>query len=120
MQRGEVIQMQEETRTFLQVLSIAGLGGGINYIRHHRSGGFRALELAASIAVSAFAGMEAHFLVRWMGLSVDLQFAIAGIAGYGGGMLLDTAVNIAHQIMHARAGTRAGAWEKKRGGGGPA
>ena len=84
-----MVHIQEETQTFLQVVGIASLGGVVNYLRHPKGNGFRPAELACSIIIAAFAGMEAHFIVAWMGLGVQAQFAAAGMAGYGGGVILD-------------------------------
>lgn len=100
------IHMEEETRTFLGVLSIAVMGGFVDYIRHKRGGAFQPLELALSLIVAAFAGMEAHFIASWLELGVQLQFAIAGIAGYGGGVILDIGLAVLKKMIEARTSTQ--------------
>lgn len=105
MREENVAAMTEETKTFLQVVGIASLGGVVNWIRHPK-GGHGPVALMCSIITAAFTGMQAHFLVNWMGLSVDLQFAIAGMAGYGGGVLLDAAIPILIAAMRRGAGLK--------------
>lgn len=78
----------------------------------------RSMVRASGVVAAAWLGMECHSALRWM--DVDVQFALAGIAGYVGGALAAAAVDFAWEALHARAGTKAGAGEKKRGGGGPA
>lgn len=108
-----VVRMTDETKTLLEVAGIAGMGGLVNYIRHPHNGNgkFRAAELAACILSAAYAGVIAHFIVAWLELGTNLQFAVAGIAGYGGGVFLDMAVGILKQMMQHRAGV--GHEEKK-------
>jgi len=96
--------MTDETKTLLEVAGIAGMGGLVNYIRHPHDGKFRAAELAACILSAAYAGVIAHFIVAWLELGTDLQFAVAGIAGYGGGVFLDMAVGILKQMAHHKTG----------------
>lgn len=97
-----VHNIQEDTQTFLQVVGIASLGGFVNYLRHPKDNRFRPAELACSIIIAAFAGMEAHFIVAWMGLGVQAQFAIAGMAGYGGGVLLDALLAVLKKYIKSR------------------
>lgn len=103
-QSGGLFKMEEGTRTFLQVLLIAGIGGGISYLHHHRRGCFRALEFTLAIIISAFAGMEGHFIASWLEFDLELQFAVAGIAGYGGGALLDVLVSCASKLICSKSG----------------
>ena len=101
-----MMTITEETMTLIEVSAIAGLGGLVNYIRHPHDKGFRAAELVACILSAAYSGVIAHFIVAWLELGVDLQFAVAGIAGYGGGVFLDMAVNILKQIATRKAGVK--------------
>ena len=100
------MMLTNETKTLLEVAGIAGLGGVVNYLRHPHKGGFRAVELAACILSAAYAGVIAHFVVAWLELGEDLQFAVAGIAGYGGGAFLDMAVNVLKQLIQHKTGTK--------------
>ena len=98
------MKMDEETKTFVNVVSIAAMGGFVDYIRHRRGGKFEPLELFLSLIVAAFAGVEAHLIAAWLELGLNLQFAIAGIAGYGGGVILDIGLAALKKIVEARSG----------------
>ena len=104
--KGAALHMEEETRTFFGIISIAVMGGFVDYIRHKRGGAFQPLELVLSLIVAAFAGMEAHFIASWLELGVQLQFAIAGIAGYGGGVILDIGLAVLKKVIKARTSTQ--------------
>ena len=103
--KGAALHMEEETRTFFEIISIAVMGGFVDYIRHRRGGVFQPLELILSLIVAAFAGMEAHFVAAWLELAPQLHFAIAGIAGYGGGVILDIGLAVLKKMIEARAST---------------
>ena len=80
-----------QMRTLYGTILAACLGGVVHWMRHPK-GGYTVFAFLVSVCTAAFVGMQAHFVMRWMGFAEELQFAVAGAAGYGGGALLDAAV----------------------------
>ena len=80
-----------QMRTLYGTILAACLGGVVHWMRHPK-GGYTVFAFLVSVCTAAFVGMQAHFIMRWMGFAEELQFAVAGAAGYGGGALLDAAV----------------------------
>ena len=99
---GNEYRMDPDAEQFLKIMGLSALGGGLNYFRHHPRGCFHALECLLCIALAAFAGIEAHYLASWLDLDPDLAFAVAGIAGYGGGVLLDAGVQAAKDALKSK------------------
>ena len=81
--------LSEETGAFLTILGMAVFGGFVSWMR--KPHGKRVIDFMAHVMISAFAGLEAHFIASWLGMDIEFQFAAAGMAGYGGGALLDAA-----------------------------
>lgn len=79
--------LSEEQGPLWAIVGMAMFGGFVSWMRHPH--GKRAIDMAAHVFVSAFAGLEAHFIASWLGMDLQFQFAAAGMAGYGGGALLD-------------------------------
>ncbi len=69
---------------------IGGLGGLVNHLRKKTPRDW--WQLFVSVVTAAFAGMLAQLITGWLGADVRLQFAMSGIAGYSGGVLLDDVV----------------------------
>ena len=46
--------------------------------------------------------MLAHFLLAFLGYGENLQFAVAGIAGYGGGTFLDAGIPMLIRYCYKR------------------
>lgn len=80
---------------------IGALGGVINSIRNKtmREWG----QTVATILTAGFTGMLAQLVAGWWGTDVRLQFAISGIAGYGGGILLDDIVKRVRGVISSAA-----------------
>lgn len=76
---------------------IGALGGVINSVRNKslRDWG----QTLATILTAGFTGMLAQLVAGWWGSDVRMQFAISGIAGYGGGILLDDVVKRVRGII---------------------
>lgn len=79
--------LTEETEMFVGVVGMAMFGGFVSWMRNPK--GKRVVNMVAHVLISAFAGLEAHFITSWLGMDAQFQFAAAGMAGYGGGALLD-------------------------------
>lgn len=76
---------------------IGGLGGLVNGLREWTRKDWG--QLAAAVLTAGFAGMLAQLLSGWLGADVRLQFAISGIAGYSGGVLLDDIVQRMRELV---------------------
>ena len=80
-----------QMKTLYGTTLAACLGGVVHWMRRPK-GGYTVFAFLVSVCTAAFVGMQAHFIMRWMGFAEELQFAVAGAVGYGGGALLDAAV----------------------------
>ena len=81
----------KQAETLFGALLASCLGGVVHWMRHPK-GGYTIFAFLVSVCTAAFVGMQAHFIMHWMGFAEELQFAVAGAVGYGGGALLDAAV----------------------------
>ena len=80
-----------QMKTLYGTILAACLGGVVHWMWHPK-GGYTVFAFLVSVCTAAFVGMQAPFIMRWMGFAEELQFAVAGAVGYGGGALLDAAV----------------------------
>jgi hypothetical protein len=69
------------------MLCLASLGGVVRWLRS--KGRHTLFSFLLALMTSAFVGLQAHFFMRYLGISQDLQFAFVGACGYGAGQLLD-------------------------------
>ncbi len=86
----EVHYLEEETETLLAVVSMAMFGGLVNWLR--QKGPRKFSRLIVIVCTAAFAGLIAYYVTSAMGFNSQYQCAFSGVAGYGGGTLLDEAV----------------------------
>ncbi len=93
----------KQAETLFGALLASCLGGVVHWMRHPK-GGYTVFAFLVSVCTAAFVGMQAHFIMRWMGFAEELQFAVAGAAGYGGGALLDAAVPMMIRYGYKRLG----------------
>ena len=123
MRAAEGIQVRSDMdgvqmKTLYGTILAACLGGAVHWMRHPK-GGYTVFAFLVSVCTAAFVGMQAYFIMRWMGFAEELQFAVAGAAGYGGGALLDAAVPMMIRYGYKRLGLefpeprrRASDWEE--------
>lgn len=90
--------IEEETETLISVVGIAMFGGLVNWLRE--KGPRKFSRLVVITATAAFAGLLVYYVTSAMGFNVQYQCAFSGIAGYGGGTLLDEAVNRVKELLH--------------------
>lgn len=93
----------KQAETLFGALLASCLGGVVHWMRHPK-GGYTIFAFLVSVCTAAFVGMQAHFIMHWMGFAEELQFAVAGAAGYGGGALLDAAVPMLIRYGYKRLG----------------
>ncbi len=90
--------LEEETETLLAVVSMAMFGGLVNWLR--QKGPRKFSRLIVIVCTAAFAGLIAYYVTSAMGFNSQYQCAFSGVAGYGGGTLLDEAVKRMKGLIH--------------------
>ena len=89
---------EEQWKTMLEGVFFGMLGGLVN--------GFRKKSIqdwgqATVVLITAgFSGMIFQLFTSWLGVGLELQFALSGMAGYSGGMILDDAVKRLREIIN--------------------
>ena len=77
---------------------IGGLGGLVNYLRRKTARDWG--QLFVAVLTAGFAGMMGQLVAGWLNADIRLQFAISGMAGYSGGVLLDDVVTRFRRIVN--------------------
>ena len=90
--------IEDGTETLILAVGIATFGGLVNWLR--QKGARNLSHLIVILCTAAFAGLIAYYATSAMGFSSQYQCAFSGIAGYGGGTLLDEAVNRLKGFIH--------------------
>lgn len=93
----------KQAETLFGALLASCLGGAVHWMRHPK-GGYTIVAFCISVTTAAFVGMLAHFLLAFLGYSENLQFAVSGIAGYGGGTFLDAGIPMLIRYGYKRLG----------------
>lgn len=78
---------------------IGAVGGVINSIRNKTIGDWG--QTIATIMTAGFTGMLAQLVAGWLEMDMRFQFAVSGIAGYSGGILLDDVVKRLRGIINS-------------------
>ena len=82
---------------------VGALGGIVNSIRSKSLKDWG--QTLATVATAGFTGMLAQLVASWLNADPKLQFAISGVAGYSGGILLDDIVRRFRNIINAAGDT---------------
>ncbi len=90
--------IEQETETLLTVVLLATFGGLVSWLR--QKGPRKLSRLIVVLCTAGFAGLLAYYITSAIGLNAQYQCAMSGIAGYGGGTLLDEAVNRVKRLIH--------------------
>lgn len=85
-----IYELEEETMTVITVLGMSIFGGLVSWLREKGPRKFSKLMIV--LCTAAFAGLLAYYITHAVGLNEQYQCAMSGIAGYGGGTLLDEAI----------------------------
>ena len=83
-------EIEDETITIITVLGISTFGGLVSWLREKGPRKFSKLMIV--LCTAAFAGLLAYYITHAIGLNEQYQCAMSGIAGYGGGTLLDEVI----------------------------
>ena len=90
--------IEEETETLLTVVLMATFGGLVSWLR--QKGPHKWSRLIVVLCTAGFAGLLAYYITSAIGLNAQYQCAMSGIAGYGGGTLLDEVVCRVKELIH--------------------
>ena len=90
-------EMEDETITLLTVLGMSTFGGLVSWLREKAPRKFSKLMIV--LCTAAFAGLLAYYITHAIGLNEQYQCAMSGIAGYGGGTLLDEVIEKAREFI---------------------
>ena len=90
--------IDDGTETLILAVGIATFGGLVNWLR--QKGTRNLSKLVVVLCTAAFAGLIAYYATSAMGFSSQYQCAFSGVEGYGGGTLLDEAVNRLKGFIH--------------------
>ena len=77
----------DDNKTLLTVLFIATFGGLINFLRYEEK--YKLSRLIIILLTASFSGLITYYVTSGLGLSIQFQCAISGVAGYSGGTFLD-------------------------------
>lgn len=86
-----VHELEHDTAALTSIIGMAIFGGLVNWLR--QKGPRKISKLVGTLCTAAFAGLIAYYITSAAGLNAQYQCAMSGIAGYGGGNLIDEAVN---------------------------
>lgn len=82
------------------VLTIALIGGLVNYVRNMTT--FRWITLAAHLGIAGFSGITAFWLADAVGIQWPALAAITGIAGHMGGRFIDKLEDILPALLRSK------------------
>lgn len=93
-------ELQDEGAALGTVVGMAIFGGIVSWLR--QKGPRKFSRLVVVLCTAGFAGLVAYYLTNAVGLNDQYQCAISGIAGYGGGTLLDECVDNLREFLHSK------------------
>ena len=93
-----VHELQEESDILVSVISLSMFGGLVSWLRE--KGPRKWSRLIVILCTAGFAGLLAYYITSAIGLNAQYQCAMSGIAGYGGGTLLDDCVKKVKQFIY--------------------
>ena len=91
-------ELEEDSTTFVTVISMATFGGLVSWLRQKSPRKWS--RLLVILCTAGFAGLLAYYFTSAIGLNAQYQCAMSGIAGYGGGTILDDCVKRVKQFIH--------------------
>lgn len=100
--RLSIYSFGDEIEQIATVVGMAVIGGLANFFKND---GDRPnwRRIIASLITSAFSGLLSYEITIAMGFDIHIQCIVAGIAGYGGGTMLDEAMQKLHDIIMRHA-----------------
>ena len=94
-------ELQDEGAALGTVVGMAVFGGLVSWLR--QKGPHKFSRLIVVLCTAGFAGLVAYYLTDSAGFNEQFQCAISGIAGYGGGTLLDECVDKVKEVILSKS-----------------
>ncbi|MBQ7168434.1 MAG: hypothetical protein IJR63_00855 [Synergistaceae bacterium] len=101
-----ISKSEAEFESFFMAIGIAVLGGIANFFKNGDKPNWP--KIFAAIVTSAFSGLLSYEITTALGFDIHTQCVIAGIAGYGGGTLLDETYHKIHELIMKHADNKFG------------
>lgn len=99
--KDNVLKADGELETMLMVVCMSVFGGVTNFFKN--DGPPKLAKVIAALVTSAFAGLLSYQITIAMGFDIHVQCIVAGIAGYGGGTMLDETYQKIHDFIMKKA-----------------
>lgn len=99
--KENILKAEEEFSSIIMVVAMSIFGGVANFFK---SGGPpNPAKILAALVTSAFSGLLSYEITIAMGFDIHVQCIVAGIAGYGGGTMLDETYQKIHDFIMKKA-----------------
>ncbi len=99
--KENILKAEEELTSIIMVVCMSVFGGVANFFKS--DGPPKLAKIVAALVTSAFAGLLSYEITIAMGFDIHVQCIVAGIAGYGGGTMLDETYQKIHDFIMKKA-----------------
>ena len=96
-----ILKTENELSTILMVVAMSVFGGVANFFKQGDEPNWG--KIIAALVTSAFSGLLSYQITIAMGFDIHVQCIVAGIAGYGGGTMLDETYQKIHDFIMKKA-----------------
>lgn len=94
-------KMEQDIQGLIMVVGMSLIGGLANFFRD--DGPPKWPRIFAALLTAAFSGLLSYEITIAMGFDIHVQCIISGIAGYGGGTMLDETYQKIHDFIMKKA-----------------
>lgn len=102
---------ESEIDAIFTVVGMAIIGGLANFFRDDNRPKWG--RIIAALVTSAFSGLLSYEVTIAMGFDIHVQCIVAGVAGYGGGKMLDEFMEKLHDFIMHHADNKLGKTDNK-------
>ena len=113
--KDNVLRVESELETILMVVCMSIFGGVANFFKN--DGPPKLAKVIAALVTSAFSGLLSYQITIAMGFDIHVQCIVAGIAGYGGGTMLDETYQKIHDFIMKKADDNLNSKDNETNGG---
>ena len=107
-----VLKSDSELSGIVMVVAMSIFGGITNFFK--QGGPPEWVKILAALVTSAFAGLLSYEITIAMGFDIHVQCIVAGIAGYGGGTMLDETYQKIHDFIMKKADDNLNSADKEK------